>query len=69
MLEIFFYIFLFVKKRNILCNESTIYLVFTSSYFLRSFKVGGTNKIGSGEDKRCSGLKMLKTKVKRGISN
>jgi hypothetical protein len=57
------------EKNNILCNESIVNLVFLSSYFLQSIRVDGTSKLGSGEDKRCSGLKVLKTKVKRGTAN
>ena len=58
-----------MKKSNIFCNESTVNLVFISSYILQSFRVDGASKLGSGEDKRCSDLKVLETKVRCGTAN
>jgi hypothetical protein len=57
-----------VKKRNVLRNESILNGIFTY-YFLQSVRVGVASKLGSGEDRQCSDLKVLKTKVKRGTAN
>jgi len=38
-------------------------------FFIFAVRFVGAIKLGSGEDKRCSGLKALKTKVKRGAAN
>jgi hypothetical protein len=58
-----------VKQSYVLRNESIVNLVFISSYFLRSVRVDGASEFGSGQDKRCSGLAVLGTKVKRETAN